>query len=51
MLPFYEWSYWRFLVKILCAAKGADGVILRGTSGFNQGYAEAVAVLLIKRFF
>jgi glycosyltransferase involved in cell wall biosynthesis len=48
VLPFYDWSYGRFLVKILRAAKGADAVVLRGTSGFNQGYAEAVAALLIK---
>ena len=47
MLP-YQWGYWRFLRQILRAAKGADAVVLRGTSGFSEGYAEAVAALLIR---
>jgi glycosyltransferase involved in cell wall biosynthesis len=47
VLP-HEWGYWRFLRQLLRAAKGADAVILRGTSGFSAGYVEAVAALLIK---
>ena len=47
MLP-HQWSYWRFIRQVLRAAKGADAVILRGTSGFSAGYAEAVAALFIK---
>jgi glycosyltransferase involved in cell wall biosynthesis len=47
VLP-YQWGYWGFLRQILRAAKGADAVVLRGTSGFSEGYAEAVAALLIK---
>ncbi len=47
MLP-YQWGYWRFLRQIVRAAKGADAVVLRGTSGFSEGYAEALAALLIK---
>jgi glycosyltransferase involved in cell wall biosynthesis len=47
LLP-HQWSYWSFLRKMLSAAKGADAVILRGTSGFGAGYVEAVAGLLIK---
>ena len=47
LLP-HQWSYWSFLGKLLSAAKGADAVVLRGTSGFGAGYVEAVAGLLIK---
>ena len=47
VLP-HEWGYWGFLRRLLRAAKGADAVILRGTSGFTSGYVEAVAALLIK---
>jgi glycosyltransferase involved in cell wall biosynthesis len=47
VLP-HQWGYWSFLRRLLRAAKGADAVILRGTSGFTAGYLEAVAALLIK---
>lgn len=47
VLP-HQWGYWRFLRQILKVSKGADAVVLRGTSGFSEGYAEAIAALLIK---
>jgi hypothetical protein len=43
-----ECGYWRFLRRLVRASKDADIMILRGTSGFTEYYAEAVAALLIK---
>jgi hypothetical protein len=43
-----ECSYWKFLWRLLRASKEADAMILRGTSGFSERYAEAVAAMLIK---
>jgi glycosyltransferase involved in cell wall biosynthesis len=43
-----ECGYWRFLRRLVRASKDSDVMILRGTSGFTEYYAEAVAALLIK---
>jgi glycosyltransferase involved in cell wall biosynthesis len=47
VLPF-QWGYWRFLRQIVRVSRDADAVVLRGTSGFSEGYGEAVAAVLIK---
>jgi len=41
-------GYWPFVRQLLRLAKGADAIVLRGTSGFSEGYVEAVAALMIK---
>jgi glycosyltransferase involved in cell wall biosynthesis len=46
-----QWSHVgtpRFIWDLLRMAKGADAVVLRGSSGLEEGYVELLAALLIK---